>query len=120
MMNMNRDCVRAELFVNPVELFLQHVLRHDAAEAAHEVFENGEFLARQRQHRRTDPNVPANRVEDDIAGFEHRAERLPGPSQQRLDARDQLNHGKGFDKIVVRTCVQAGHPRLDRNAGCQH
>ena len=77
-------------------------------------------LAGQRQHRRADPNVPADRVKDDIAGFEHRAERLPGSSQQRLGSRDQLDHGEGFDKIVVRPCVQAGHTRLDRITGRQH
>jgi len=59
-------------------------------------------------------------VEDDVAGFQHRAERLPGPAQKCLGAGDQLGHCEGLDQVVIRPGVQAGHPGLDRVAGREH
>mmetsp|Transcript_30097 Transcript_30097/g.54744 ORF Transcript_30097/g.54744 Transcript_30097/m.54744 type:complete len:263 (+) Transcript_30097:6986-7774(+) len=42
------------------------------------------------------------------------------PTQEHLDARDQLREGKWLDQVVVRPTLQAAHPILDLAARGQH
>jgi hypothetical protein len=62
------------------------------------------------QHRQ--PYVSPDRVKRDITCMQGDTQRPTGPTQKRLDARDELGHGKRFHQVIVRAGVQTGYPRL--------
>jgi hypothetical protein len=118
--DMDGDCIRLGLVVNPIELFLKNGTRHDPALAAQELLEERNLPAGQRDRVSFNAKVPPNRIECDVAGRQHDPEGTSRPPQKRFDARDQLGHGKRFDKIIVRARIETGDAVFDGVARCQH
>src|SRR5215468_9721688 len=99
MVDVDWNGIRLELVVDPVKLLLQDSLGHDAAKPAHQQLERGALAPRQRDLFAADRDVPAYRIEGDVAGLQDGPECAAGPTQQCLDARDHFDSGKRLDQI---------------------
>src|SRR5215470_11355008 len=106
--------------IDPVEFFFQNWLWYNATKTSHQMFQNCALAARQDQWDISNPDIPFDGVEADIAGFQGHSQRPARTTQQRLRSRDEFLNRKWFDQIIVGAGVEAANPILDGIAGCQH
>src|SRR5215469_10870426 len=114
--HVHRNSIRFELLVDAVELFFENALRYDAALAAEQVLQNRSFTTRELQWDAGDTDVPANGIEDDIAGPKGGAERRARTAQQRLRPSNEFAHRKWLNEIVVSARIEAKYTLLHRIA----
>src|ERR1700692_3675853 len=95
MVDMNRNRVRFQLVVHAVELLLEYRSGYHAAESSHQQLEDRKRLTAKRDRCRVDADVAANGVKSQVSRLEGHAQRMARPAQQRLDARHQVDCGKG-------------------------
>src|SRR6202051_3260545 len=116
MVDMNRNRVRFQFVVHAVELLLEYRSGDHAAESSHQQLEDRKLLTAQRDRCRVDADVAANSTKSQVPRLESHAQRMARPAQQRLDARNQFDHGKGFDHVVIGPGVKAADPLFYRIA----
>src|SRR5215475_4733136 len=114
--HVDRNSIRFELLVDAVELFFENALRYDAALAAEQVLQNRSFTTRELQWIAGDADVPANGIENDIAGPKGGAERRPRTAQQGLRAGNEFAHCEWLHEIVVCARIEAENTVLHRIA----
>src|SRR6266700_6249617 len=100
-MHMDGHCVGGKFIVDSIELLFENRLGYDAAQAPHEVLEDGAFPARQKQRTVVDADVALDRVERDIAGVKDCSESTARTPQERVDPRNELSDCERLDEVVI-------------------
>lgn len=108
------DGIRRYFLIETVNLIFQHVLGHNPAAAAHQLFQHRHLAARNRNRLVVDANFPRRGIEIHVARVKHQSERPTRPAQQCPNPRHQLIHVKRLQKIVIATGVKPAHTILDR------
>src|SRR5215472_4580787 len=62
----------------------------------------------------SDRQLPPDRIEADIAGFERHTQHAARTAQKRFDPSNELRHREWFGQIIVSSGIQSRHPILDR------
>src|SRR6476660_2985827 len=99
MVHMNGNGIGAKLVVESVKLFLKNSLRHDSAEAPHQMLEDGAFPPGQLHSRGADAHIATERIQVDVTGLQDRAECTAGTAKQGLGSGDEFGDGEGLDEI---------------------
>src|SRR5581483_3026460 len=99
-------------FVIP-HLLEQHRTREQLLLPAHHIFEQAEFPRQQLYVPLATAGGPQQQIERERPDAQYGLPRLRRTAQQRLDARDKLDQGKGLGEIIVTTHAQTAHAFVD-------
>src|SRR5260370_22522607 len=102
----------------PVQFFRQDGLWHNATETSHQMFQNRALAARQDQWSVSDPDIPFDGVEADVARFQGHSKRPARTTQQRLRSPDEFFNRKRFNQVLVGASIEATNPILATIAAC--
>ena len=65
-MDVNRNRIRFEFIIDPVELLLEHCFGHHSSQAPHQVLKDRKLATRERQGGGCNSHITSNGIEDNI------------------------------------------------------